>query len=75
MIWRISEAAPLGEWVHPADPDANHPRVEPPAEGVARETSERGWHHSSHDLAHGTEVHEEPLDTLPDDVFDQLFRK
>lgn len=75
MIWRISEAAPLGEWVRPVDIEAHRHRGEPASEEDAREKSERGWHHSSRELVQGMEVHEESLDTLSDDVLDQLFNK
>jgi hypothetical protein len=74
VVWRISDAAPLGEYVH-----VDMLRDEPPAvpaadsaEGLPR--GERGWHHSSHDLVHGVEVHEEPLDTLSDDMLAELFK-
>lgn len=75
VVWRISAAAPLGEYVR-AEPEA---AVEAPVEAKAddgpRELPERGWHHSTHELAHGMDLHEEPLDTLPDDLFDLFFKK
>jgi len=75
MIWRISEAAPLGEWIRPEDAAAHRPRGAPLSDEQARELADRGWHHSTHELVHGMDVHEEPLDTLPDDVLDLLFKK
>jgi hypothetical protein len=62
-VWRITAAAPLGEFV---DPDAPPPRPSP----ADRERG--GWVVSSFDLAHGAEV-SEGTDTVPDDLFDELF--
>ncbi len=79
VVWRISDAAPLGEYVRTdadaeaaahADPKPEHRIDEPPAE-----VPERGWHHSSHELVHGMDMTEQPLDTLPDDLFDQFLKK
>ena len=65
LVWRITAAAPLGEFV---DPDAP-----PPAPvRVPGEPGEGGWVMSSFDLKHGAEVSEGP-DTVPDDLFDELF--
>ena len=79
VVWRMSGAAPLGEFVHidtdeqaaaHADPKPEH-RIEEPA----AELPERGWHHSSHELVQGLDMTEQPLDTLPDDLFDQFLKK
>jgi hypothetical protein len=66
-VWRISESAPLGEYVEPdtAAPAPVAPKDQP-------EVSTGGWILSSFDLLQGTEVNENP-DTVPDDLFDQLF--
>jgi hypothetical protein len=84
VVWRISDAAPLGEYVH-IDADtadtavaAAVAHVDPkPAHGVEdpHELPERGWHHSSHELVHGMDMLEQPLDTLPDELFDQFLKK
>jgi hypothetical protein len=75
LIWRISEAAPLGEYVRPEQDAESRPDAEPVAGQSPAEIPERGWHHSSHDLVQGVDMSEEPLDTLPDDLFDQFIKK
>ena len=79
VVWRISATAPLGEYVHTDDPTHTAPRSEPGLESVIgdlpTEIPERGWHHSSHELVRGMDLSEEPLDTLPDDLFDHFFKK
>jgi len=65
LIWRISEAAPLGEFV---DPD-----LPAPASKKARpEGAPGGWIVSSFELLHGADISEGP-DTVPDELFDELF--
>jgi hypothetical protein len=66
QVWRITDAAPLGEIV---DPDAAATPV------PAREDSERsagGWVVSSFELLHGAEVNEDES-TIPGELFDELF--
>jgi hypothetical protein len=65
MVWRITEAAPLGEFV---DPDATTPRQHADQPEVSR----GGWVVSSFELLHGTEINEGP-DTVPAELFDELF--
>ena len=62
-VWRITAAAPLGEFV---DPDAPLPRSPP------GDQERGGWVVSSFDLAHGADV-SDGADTVPDDLFDELF--
>lgn len=65
LVWRISEGAPLGEWVKK---DAPVRRKEPPAP-----LEEQGsWVRSSFDLLNGTDVIEDD-DTIPGELFDELF--
>ena len=64
MVWRITESAPLGEFV---DPNAV-----PPSRKDTPEVSSGGWVVSSFELLHGTEISEGP-DTVPDELFDELF--
>jgi len=64
MVWRITEAAPLGEFV---DPDAI---TEPPR--GRDDSGSSGWVVSSFELLHGTDIQEGP-DTVPADLFDELF--
>jgi hypothetical protein len=66
MVWRITEAAPLGEFV---DPDAATPSQHTDQPEVSR----GGWVVSSFELLHGTEISEGP-DTVPAELFDELFR-
>jgi hypothetical protein len=67
-VWRISRSAPLGEWV-----DLNAPPPSPPPRPAELpEVSTGGWIVSSFDLLRGAEV-DTSGDTVPDDLFDQLF--
>ena len=66
-VWRISENAPKGEWVVVAAAAAiPRPSSELP------EVSYGSWVTSSYDLLDGSDVIEDP-DTLPGDLFDELF--
>jgi hypothetical protein len=65
-VWRISERTPMGEWVDKAAPVNSKPDKDLP------EVSYGSWVTSSYDLLDGTEVIEDP-DTLPGDLFDELF--
>ena len=67
LVWRITELSPQGEWV---DPDAT---AVPHAKGDLPEVSSGGWIVSSFDLLSGTEISENP-ETVPDALFDELFR-
>jgi hypothetical protein len=67
LVWRISESAPLGAFV---DPDEElRPAV--PRESVDSSLPS-GWMVSSFELLHGADVTEGP-DTVPADLFDELF--
>ena len=68
LVWRITEAAPLGEFV---DPRVLAQRPPPPALPEAT-VSTGGWVVSSFELLHGADVTEGD-DTVPGDLFDQLF--
>ena len=65
-VWRISESAPMGEWVTEVTPVAPKPSKDLP------EVSQGPWVRSSYDLLDGADVSEDP-DTLPNDLFDELF--
>lgn len=67
-VWRVSEAAPLGEFVYPDELTAQPPAID-------GEPVDPGWRMSSFELTHGLEVSETPADTVPGDVFDELFRR
>lgn len=68
-VWRITQNAPLGEYV---DPD--QVAAEGPARPLIKQPEPPGWQASSFDLSHGLEVSDE-TDTLPGELFDELFRK
>jgi hypothetical protein len=65
LVWRISDHAPLGEWVDPNVP------VEPPKKNQP-EMSSGSFVRSSFDLLNGIEMDDSP-NTVPDDLFDELF--
>ncbi len=68
LVWRISERAPLGEWVDPRLP------TEPAKNKSTAEDDESNvWRRSSFDLLSGLEVNDDPA-TVPDDLFDEFFR-
>jgi hypothetical protein len=64
LIWRISDRAPLGEWVDPNLPP--EPAKKDP------DVSSGRWTRSSFDLLSGVEVDDSP-NTVPDELFDELF--
>lgn len=68
LVWRMTESSPMGEWV---DPDAK-PEPEPQKKELP-EVSSGGWIVSSFDLLNGIEMNDGP-NTVPDDLFDELFR-
>lgn len=64
-VWRISERAPMGEWV---DPDALAPDT---AAAPPTEASGSGWIESSMDLLNGADVSEDH-ETSPGELFDAV---
>ena len=66
LVWRISASAPMGEWVYKVAPPVAKPSMELP------EVSYDSWVTSSYDLLSGTDVSED-ADTLPGELFDDLF--
>lgn len=67
-VWRVSEAAPLGEFVYPDELPARSTTVN-------GEPVDPGWRMSSFELTNGLEVSEAPADSVSGDVFDELFRR
>ena len=65
-VWRISESAPMGEWV---DPDA--PPAPVPAAKAPRPDSSGGWIESSMDLLNGADVSEDH-ESAPGELFDDV---
>jgi hypothetical protein len=72
VIWRMSNNAPLGEYVHPSDAAA--PAVESP-EPATPSDPKSSWRLSSLELSDGLQVSEQPIDTLPDDLWDEFFKR
>jgi len=67
VVWRISESSPMGEWVETGPPAATpRPQKDLP------EVTYGSWVTSSYDLLQGSEVIED-ADTVPGDLFDELF--
>ena len=76
-IWRITQAAPLGEFVEvtPGSPSATTAAAPSAEEGSTKpDVRESGWRASSYDLLSGIEISEEP-DTIPGDLLDALFKR
>jgi hypothetical protein len=66
-VWRISESAPMGEWVVlKPEPVVRQPREDLP------DVHSGSWVTSSYDLLSGSEVIE-GTDTVPGDLLDELF--
>ena len=68
LVWRITEAAPLGEYVDSRAPHAKP--AEPPLPEATVSTG--GWVVSSFELLHGADI-TEGYDTVPGDLFDAFF--
>lgn len=86
LVWRISAAAPLGEYVQSEQPavagapaeataTSRRPRHESHVDETEADVSERGWHQSSMDLAEGMDIIEEPQVTGPGGLPDPRIRK
>jgi hypothetical protein len=67
LVWRMTERAPMGEWVDPNAPP-ERPKKDLP------EGSPGNWVGSSYDLLNGVDIDDNP-NTVPDDLFDELFPK
>jgi len=68
LVWRITDSAPLGEFVDPKVAAAKARASKP-------DPRENGWLASSLELLGGVRVSETPMDTLPGDLVDQFFKK
>ena len=66
MVWRISDDAPMGQWV------PKLPQVPQLKKSELPEVTHGNWVGSSFDLLNGTDVVENE-DTIPGDLFDELF--
>jgi hypothetical protein len=73
-IWRITASNPMGEWVDSVPTSATAPEPAPDASKAMplQGDADGHWLMSSFDLLSGSEVTEDP-DTVPGDLFDELF--
>lgn len=70
LIWRMSDDSPMGEWVDPnTPPPAPKKKAVPPPADRPHDTT---FTSSSFDLLKGVEV-QDSGDTVPDELFDELF--
>ena len=69
-VWRITQNAPLGEYVDPDQEAAAQTQQRP----LIERPEPPGWQASSFELSHGLEVSDE-TDTIPGDLFEELFKK
>ena len=74
VIWRMSSAAPLGEYVHPADA-AGASSEAPPTPASPTPDPKSSWRLSSLELQDGLQISEQPIDTLPDELWDEFFKR
>lgn len=77
IVWRITSAAPQGEYVDSTlstvpPPDA--PELPAAVQEEPAERAERSWLLSSFELAHGLDVIEDDP-TVPAELFDEHFGK
>jgi hypothetical protein len=71
VIWRMSNNAPLGEYVHPGE--SGGPNSESPV--APKPDPKSSWKLSSLELSDGLQVSEQPIDTLPDELWDEFFKR
>ncbi len=68
LVWRISESAPMGEWVDPTKLD------DLDLSAALPEVSSGSRVDSSFDLLRGTDISEDDAgDTVPSELLDELF--
>jgi hypothetical protein len=75
-VWRVDPDKPSGEWVDSSAPAAGPLRRAPPKPTTLTELPEvstGGWLVSSFDLLNGIDVVDEGSDTVPAELFDELF--
>ena len=73
--WRPSQHAPGGEWVDSSAPTQDVLRRAPARKAITElpEVSTGGWLVSSFDLLSGMDVVDDGMDSVPADIFDELF--
>jgi hypothetical protein len=72
VIWRMSSNSPTGEYLTPDEAAETQPETEASAQPPEPRSS---WKLSSLELSDGLQVSEEPMDTLPGDLVDELFKR
>ncbi|MEP6876145.1 MAG: hypothetical protein ABI887_17455 [Burkholderiales bacterium] len=72
-IWRSSQGAPAGEWIDRSAPPPAPARPATAPITKLPEVSTGGWLVSSFDLLSGADVVEDDIDSVPMDLFDELF--
>jgi len=70
-IWRMTADAPHGQIVDSL-PGALSPMLHGDADDDRRQRAQANWRASSHDLSTGLEI-SDFSDTLPNDLYDDLF--
>ena len=74
LVWRISEANPMGGWVDPGKHDSLDPFDLSAEFPDLPEVSSGSRVDSSFDLLRGTDISEDDAgDTVPSDLLDELF--
>ena len=71
-VWRSSQGAPAGEWIDRSAPPPLPPARPAPITKLP-EVSTGGWLVSSFDLLSGTDVVDDGSNTVPAELFDELF--
>ncbi len=71
-VWRSSQDAPAGEWIDRSAPP-RPPAARPTPITKLPEVSTGGWLVSSFDLLSGTDVVDDGPNSVPSDLFDELF--
>lgn len=72
MIWRVSENTSLGGYVSADEADSS---VAAATQAGAVPGSRSSWKLSSVELRDGLHVSEQPLDALPGELLDELFKR
>ena len=73
IVWRMSDNSPAGEYVSAARADA--PTVPDVGALAAAPDARSSWKLSSIELLDGLQVTEQPLDSLPGELLDELFKR
>jgi hypothetical protein len=72
IIWRMSDHAPLGEYLSGSESNA---LSEATAASNVELITQSSWKLSSVDLLDGLQVSEQPMETLPGELLDEFFKR